>query len=130
FIPENWITPDLPEHLGPLNDSNCNSSDTEVGILVIITDHCSTSPVGTTRGLFRDGSRHFEPRFDDENDTRDVNPTPSKLPHYTSGRTFDPGGMYQHALGLLTRWICGGIGFRTWSPPTPRPYYQATVALK
>ncbi|GBN59537.1 hypothetical protein AVEN_106969-1 [Araneus ventricosus] len=35
-------------HSGPLNDSLCNISSTEAGVLVAITDHDPTHPVGGT----------------------------------------------------------------------------------
>ncbi|GBM91409.1 hypothetical protein AVEN_204279-1 [Araneus ventricosus] len=40
-----------------------------------------------TRGLFWDGPRNFEPRSDDEDDTRADKPL-SKLPLHTNGWTF------------------------------------------
>ncbi|GBM09110.1 hypothetical protein AVEN_5292-1 [Araneus ventricosus] len=41
-----------------------------------------------TRGLFGEGPRKFEPRSDNEDDTRACSSF-SKLLHHTSGRTFD-----------------------------------------
>ncbi|GBN51689.1 hypothetical protein AVEN_242126-1 [Araneus ventricosus] len=38
----------LPWHSGTLNDSHCNSSTTESGVLDAITGHGSTSPEGRT----------------------------------------------------------------------------------
>ncbi|GBM47426.1 hypothetical protein AVEN_175605-1 [Araneus ventricosus] len=68
-----------------------------------------------TRGLFWDGPRNFEPRSDDEDDT----PSPNFYATPTERRLATT-----HDLAcnrLHTRRIFSGIGFRTWSPPPPRP---------
>ncbi|GBL91482.1 hypothetical protein AVEN_136957-1 [Araneus ventricosus] len=44
--PENWITPALPWHPGPLNGSHCNISSTEAGVLAAITGHFQTPSGG------------------------------------------------------------------------------------
>ncbi|GBN29019.1 hypothetical protein AVEN_83350-1 [Araneus ventricosus] len=82
-----------------------------------------TSGFKATRGLFWDGSRHFERRSDDEDDDRAVTPH-SKLPHHTNGRAFGLLCMiYPH-----TRRNFGEIVFREWSPSAPKPsrYHLAT----
>ncbi|GBN32517.1 hypothetical protein AVEN_194315-1, partial [Araneus ventricosus] len=76
-----------------------------------------------TRGLFRDGPRNFEPRSDDEDDTRASIPSPSFLATPAGGRlttTYDLACNRPH-----TRRIFSGIGFRTCDLPVPRsrPYH-------
>ncbi|GBM98709.1 hypothetical protein AVEN_117117-1 [Araneus ventricosus] len=44
--PEELDHPALPKHPGSLNDSRCNSSSTEAGVLMAITRHGSTPPEG------------------------------------------------------------------------------------
>ncbi|GBN73153.1 hypothetical protein AVEN_64452-1 [Araneus ventricosus] len=68
-----------------------------------------TSRFEATRGLFRDGPSNFEPRSDDEDDTRNGTPL-SKLPRHTNGRTF---GHYvgfsarqtPHTVDLQWNWV-------------------------
>ncbi|GBL84706.1 hypothetical protein AVEN_191151-1 [Araneus ventricosus] len=78
-----------------------------------------------TRGLFWDGSRNFEPRSEDEDDTRAGTPSTSFHATPTGGRlvtTYDIACSRPH-----TRRIFSEIGFRAWSPlahsrdPTTRP---------
>ncbi|GBL83635.1 hypothetical protein AVEN_196454-1 [Araneus ventricosus] len=44
----NRVTPLLPWHSGTLNDSRCNSSSTETGVIAAITGHRPTPPEGGT----------------------------------------------------------------------------------
>ncbi|GBN15391.1 hypothetical protein AVEN_233920-1 [Araneus ventricosus] len=71
-----------------------------------------------TRGLFRDGPRNFEPRSDDEDDTRAGTLSPNFRATPTGGRlasTCDLACNRSHA-----RRIFSGIWFRTSDPPVPR----------
>ncbi|GBL85707.1 hypothetical protein AVEN_193159-1 [Araneus ventricosus] len=43
----------LPRHLGNLNDSLCNSSSTETGVLIAIPGHFLTPPEGVTYYYWR-----------------------------------------------------------------------------
>ncbi|GBO40528.1 hypothetical protein AVEN_138261-1 [Araneus ventricosus] len=73
----------------------------------------------TTRGLFWDGPRHFEPRSDDEDDTWAGRPSPSFHATPAGGRLTT---MYDFACKRPhTQQIFSGIGFRAWNPPAPRP---------
>ncbi|GBO21520.1 hypothetical protein AVEN_76743-1 [Araneus ventricosus] len=49
--------PVLPNHPGNLNDSRCNRLITEAGVLVVITSHSPTPPVGSTYIHWRMDSR-------------------------------------------------------------------------
>ncbi|GBM65491.1 hypothetical protein AVEN_223588-1 [Araneus ventricosus] len=77
----------MPKHTWPLNDSRCNSSSTESGVLIahyqatarLLLKEVRTINGGATRGLFWDGPRNFEPWSDDEDDTSAGSPL-SKLP--------------------------------------------------
>ncbi|GBM61669.1 hypothetical protein AVEN_133455-1 [Araneus ventricosus] len=72
-----------------------------------------------TRGLIWNGPRNFEPRSDDEDDTRAGTPSPSFHATPTGGRlttTYELACNRPH-----TRRIFSGIGFRTWNPPAPKP---------
>ncbi|GBN66470.1 hypothetical protein AVEN_26380-1 [Araneus ventricosus] len=82
-----------------------------------------TSRFEATRGLFWDGLCNFEPRSDDEDDTRAG--TPSTNFHATpmGGRLATKDDLA--CSGPHTRRIFSGIGFRAWSPLAPRlrPYH-------
>ncbi|GBO02734.1 hypothetical protein AVEN_148260-1 [Araneus ventricosus] len=71
-----------------------------------------------------DGRFHFEPWSDDKDGTLAC--ALSKLPHHTSGRTL---GHCVACNGRHTRRIFWRIGFRAWSPPTPKPYRYAAEAV-
>ncbi|GBM52788.1 hypothetical protein AVEN_34201-1 [Araneus ventricosus] len=74
--------------------------------------------LGTTRGLFWDGPRDFEPRSDDE-DEELASPFPNFHATPMGGRlttTYDLACNRPH-----TRRIFSGSGFRAWSPPAPQP---------
>ncbi|GBM13261.1 hypothetical protein AVEN_164340-1 [Araneus ventricosus] len=102
----------------------CSSSMWQVNeskalrVLVILT-----SRFEATQGLFWDGLCNFEPRSDDEDDTRAG--TPSTNFHATpiGGRLATKDDLTCN--GPHTRQIFSGIGFRTWNPlaPKPRPYH-------
>ncbi|GBO24501.1 hypothetical protein AVEN_145064-1 [Araneus ventricosus] len=82
--------------------------------LIILTAHFEA-----TRGLFWDGPRNFEPRSDDEDDTCADTPSPNFHATPAGGRlatTYDLMCSRPHA-----RRIFGGIGFRAWNPPAPKP---------
>ncbi|GBM24737.1 hypothetical protein AVEN_141811-1 [Araneus ventricosus] len=83
-------------------------------VLVILT-----SRFEATRGLFWDEPRNFEPRSDDEDDTWAGSPSPNSTPHQR--RDVWPLRMIWRATGPHTWRIFSGIGFRAWSPPTPKP---------
>ncbi|GBN70773.1 hypothetical protein AVEN_84384-1 [Araneus ventricosus] len=90
-------------------------------VLVILT-----SRFEATRGLFWDGPRNFEPRSDDEDDTRAGTPSTKFHATPTGGRlttTYDLACNRPH-----TRRIFSGIGSRTLRPQSrdlttrpPRP---------
>ncbi|GBM00423.1 hypothetical protein AVEN_179232-1 [Araneus ventricosus] len=72
-----------------------------------------------TRGLFWDRPPNFEPRSDDEDDTRAGTPSPNFRTTPTEGhlpRTYD-----LTCNRPNTRRIFSEIGFRSWNPPTPKP---------
>ncbi|GBM59577.1 hypothetical protein AVEN_30078-1 [Araneus ventricosus] len=71
------------------------------------------------RGLFWDGPRNFEPRSDDEDDAGLAPPSPNFRATPTGGRLATAYGLACN--GLHARRIFGGIEFRAWSPPPPRP---------
>ncbi|GBM18164.1 hypothetical protein AVEN_151707-1 [Araneus ventricosus] len=78
-----------------------------------------TSRFEATRGLFWDGSRHFEPWSDDEGDTLASTPSPNFHATPTGGRlatAYDLACNRPH-----TRRIFSGIGVRSWNPPAPKP---------
>ncbi|GBM07805.1 hypothetical protein AVEN_33092-1 [Araneus ventricosus] len=56
IITANGVTPVLPKHPGTLNDSLCNSSRTEAGVLMAITRHGSTRLEGGSYYLWRRGN--------------------------------------------------------------------------
>ncbi|GBL74851.1 hypothetical protein AVEN_243699-1 [Araneus ventricosus] len=70
--------------------------------------------------MFWHGHHFFEPRSNDENDTR----TDTASPNF---RTTPAGGHLATMDDLEcnrphTRRIFSGIGLRTWNTPAPRPY--------
>ncbi|GBN24828.1 hypothetical protein AVEN_99429-1 [Araneus ventricosus] len=54
IILHNRVTLVLPYHFGTLNDSRYNNSSTEAEVLVAITSHGPTFPVGGTCYLWRE----------------------------------------------------------------------------
>ncbi|GBN55151.1 hypothetical protein AVEN_213934-1 [Araneus ventricosus] len=107
------------------NDASVSSLDLNLEIWFLT---CSKSRFGlviltsrfeATRGLLWDGPRNFEPRSNDEEDTRACTPSPNFHATPTGGRsatTYDLTCNRPH-----TRRTFSGIGFRTWNPLTPRP---------
>ncbi|GBO37525.1 hypothetical protein AVEN_233325-1 [Araneus ventricosus] len=90
-----------------------------------------------TRGLFLDGSRHFEPWSDDEGDTQ-AGTHLSKLPHDTRGRTFDPLLRFKvlearmHGASTFrpqSRDATAGFGHsrRSCGPLTTRPLWEPRI---
>ncbi|GBM83398.1 hypothetical protein AVEN_242132-1 [Araneus ventricosus] len=75
------------------------------------------------RGLFRDGPRNFEPRSDDEDDTRAGTPSPNFRATPMGGHLAT---MYDLACNKPhRRWIFSEIGFQICNPPVlrSRPYH-------
>ncbi|GBN70294.1 hypothetical protein AVEN_249713-1 [Araneus ventricosus] len=106
-------------HLAPTDLTSSAESGFEPGALSPRGRDLTTSPTKSTRGLFWDGPRKFEPRSDDEHDAWDGTPSPKFNATPAGGRlatTYDLACSRSH-----TRWIFSGIGFRAWIPPAPRP---------
>ncbi|GBN33278.1 hypothetical protein AVEN_124209-1 [Araneus ventricosus] len=90
---------------------------------IAVPFHYSDFASFSTRGLFCDGPRNFEPRSHDEDDTR-VGAPSSNFHTTPTGRRLTP------CLPLNVQQVqyttdFSGIRFRTWDPPSPepRPYY-------
>ncbi|GBO10308.1 hypothetical protein AVEN_108406-1 [Araneus ventricosus] len=76
----------------------------------------------TSRGLFLDASRNYEPRSDNEDDIGAGTTSPNFRATLVEGRlstTYD-----LTCNRLYTRRIFRGSGLRAWNPltPKPRPY--------
>ncbi|GBM06485.1 hypothetical protein AVEN_58326-1 [Araneus ventricosus] len=89
-------------------------NETKINSLCYLVAVRLTSRFETTRGLFRDLPRNFEPRSDGEDDTE-------LAPSFPSFRATPVGGRLATTYDLScsrphTRRIFGGIGFRLSGP--------------